>query len=161
MEVRRAEMCLVGRRLLVTPWHPVAVPSPSRGDDGVWKFPRDVAVRSVRYTGAVYSVLLERDEDADAHAVLVGGVWGVTMGHGLTQAGKEGDVRVHQFYGDYDKVGRALARLPQRTGGVALGGGLTRDPDTGLVNGFRAVEAEQVEQAKGLRMGGSKGDVYA
>ncbi|KAK4033304.1 hint-domain-containing protein [Parachaetomium inaequale] len=156
MPVRRAEMCLVGR-LLVTPWHPVASPSPPR-EGGVWKFPRDVAVRSVRYMGAVYSVLLERDEDADAHAVLVGGMWGVTMGHGLTQADKGGDVRVHQFYGDYDKVSTALTRLPTRSGGVALGGGLTRDPDTGLINGFSAVEAAQ---AKPLAMDKIKGDVYA
>ena len=124
----------------------------------MWKFPKDVAVRKVRYTGAVYSVLLERDADADAHAVLVGGMWGVTMGHGLTQADKGGDVRVHQFYGDYDKVSGALARLPQRSGGVALGGGLTRDPDTGLVNGFNTVE---VEQTKSLAVDRITGDVYA
>ncbi|KAK4155631.1 ribosomal protein L13e-domain-containing protein [Chaetomidium leptoderma] len=130
MPVRRVEMCLVGSAdgktgLLVTPWHPVSLSS-----GGVWEFPKDVALRLVRYTGSVYSVLLERDEDADAHAILVGGMWGVTMGHGLTQAGERGDVRVHQ----------ALVRLPRKTGGVALGGALTRDPETGLVNGFSRAE---------------------
>ncbi|KAH6842661.1 hint-domain-containing protein [Chaetomium sp. MPI-CAGE-AT-0009] len=155
MPVRRAEMCLVAgasggaglsgekSRLLVTPWHPVALPQSS-----TWVFPADVAVRSVRYTGAVYSVLLERDPDPDAHAIVVGGVWGVTMGHGLlTQAGRRYDVRVHQFYGAYDK--RA---------GVALGGSLTRDPKTGMVNGFSAA---RVEQAKALVKGQQAGVVYA
>ncbi|KAH6617178.1 hint-domain-containing protein [Chaetomium tenue] len=160
MPVRRAEMCLVaaaagpsgkGRsRLLVTPWHPVELLQ-----GGKWVFPRDHATRSVRYTGAVYSVLLERDEDADAHAILVGGVWGVTMGHGLaTQVlGRRYDVRVHEFYGVYDAVSKALARLPQRAGGVAMGAGLTRDPVTGKVNGFSAVKAEEVK-ALGMRQRG-------
>lgn len=142
MPVRREEMCLVGSPgggLLVTPWHPVALRA-----GGGWEFPSNLATRLVRYTGAVYSILLERDEDADAHAIMVGGVWGVTMGHGLIEAGDQRDVRAHQFYGDYDKVSRALARLPRKAKGVALGGGLTRDPTTGMVNGFSRADVGQV-----------------
>ncbi|KAL2127180.1 hypothetical protein VTI74DRAFT_11200 [Chaetomium olivicolor] len=152
MEVRRAEMCLVEarrgarERLMVTPWHPVRRPG-----EGEWVFPRDVAVRRVRYTGAVYSVLLERDEDAEAHAILVGGVWGVTMGHGMTEEGKGADTRAHQFYGDYNKVCRALARLPRTAGGVMMGGGLTRNPRTGLVNGFSRVAIDQSKACLGDR----------
>lgn len=160
MPVRRVEMCLVAAaagpsgkgksRLLVTPWHPVEL-----HQGGKWVFPRDHAARSVRYTGAVYSVLLERDEEPDAHAILVGGVWGVTMGHGLTTQvlGRRYDVRVHEFYGAYDTVSKALARLPQRAGGVAMGAGLTRDPVTGKVIGFSAVKPEEVK-ALGMRQQG-------
>jgi hypothetical protein len=144
MPVRREEMCLVGSGLggglLVTPWHPVSLRS-----GGEWAFPSELARRSVRYTGAVYSIWLERDEDVDAHAIMVGGVWGVTMGHGLIESGGQRDVRAHQFYGDYDKVSRALARLPRKAGGVALGGGLTRDPETGMVNGFSSADRGQVK----------------
>ncbi|KAL2198110.1 hint-domain-containing protein [Corynascus similis CBS 632.67] len=148
MPVSGMEMCVVrdgesGQRLLVTPWHPVAVPQEGAS---AWQFPREVAQRSVRYTGAVYSVLLERDEDVEAHAILVGGVWGVTMGHGLTVEGKQRDVRAHQFYGNYAKISRALARLPKRAGGVVTGGGLTRDPVTGLVNGFSSPRAGQTQR---------------
>ncbi|KAL2172696.1 hypothetical protein VTG60DRAFT_4142 [Thermothelomyces hinnuleus] len=146
MPVRGVEMCVISgggheEPVLVTPWHPVAL----REDGGGWQFPRDLALRSVRYTGAVYSVLLERDGDVDAHAILIGGVWGVTMGHGLTQEGRRRDVRTHQFYGDYNRVRRALARLPEQPGGVITGGGLTRDPETGLVNGFSTPKGTQVK----------------
>ncbi|KAL2256122.1 hypothetical protein VTK26DRAFT_2151 [Humicola hyalothermophila] len=141
MPVMRAEMCLVGggrdgrSGLLITPWHPVL--TWRRGEETErWVFPREVARRSVRYTGAVYSVLLGRDEDPEAHAILVNGVWGVTMGHGLTGAGGRHDVRAHEFFGDYVKVSRALAQLPRRSGGLVLRGGLSRDPLTGLINGF-------------------------
>ncbi|KAK4234893.1 hint-domain-containing protein [Achaetomium macrosporum] len=138
MEVRRAEICLVmsadGKtKLLITPWHPILL-----GQGEVWAFPKEVPMRPVRYTGSVYSVLLERDEHLDAHAIMVGGIWAVTMGHGLTELEdrKQLDVRAHQFYGDHGKVSRALAMLPRTVGGVVFGGGLTRDPATGRVNGF-------------------------
>lgn len=164
MPVRRAEMCLVGPSgLLITPWHPVLLPesepeperaaaaaaaAPAAPAPAAWAFPRDVARASVRYTGPVYSVLLECDADADAHAILADGVWGVTMGHGLTAAGDGGDgetnvqdtacrdVRAHAFFGDYGRVSRSLATLPRKSGGLVLGGGLSRDPATGLVDGF-------------------------
>jgi hypothetical protein len=111
-------------------------------------------VRRVRYTGSVYSVLLEKDDDPDAHAMFVGGMWGVTMGHGLTQAAGRRDVRAHQFYGDYEKAKRALSRLPVKVGGLVLGGGLTRDPKTGMVDGFKRMDVRQV---RGLEMEQRKG----
>jgi hypothetical protein len=148
MPVTRAEMCLVaassgdGRgRLLVTPWHPISL-----RHGGAWVFPKEVAFRTVRYTGSVYSVMLERDEDADTHAIMVGGVWGVTMGHGLTQQGQKCDVRAHQFYGNYDMVSSALAKLPRTARGLMLGKGLVRDPDTGLVEGFTRGRVRQKVQ---------------
>ncbi|KAL2175088.1 hint-domain-containing protein [Thermothelomyces heterothallicus CBS 202.75] len=146
MPVRGVEMCIIGgggheELVLVTPWHPVAL----REGGGGWQFPRDLALRSVRYTGAVYSVLLERDEDVDAHAMRIGGVWGVAMGHGLMREGRRRDVRAHQFYGNYNRVRRALAGLPEKPGGVVTGGGLTRDPETGLVNGFSTLKGTRAK----------------
>ena len=138
--VRRGGMCLVGGTV-VTPWHPVRV-------EGEWVFPVDVKRREVRYTGAVYSVLLERDADADAHAICVDGVWGVTLGHGRTGGdGRVGDVRAHGFLGDYDRVVKSLGVLHRSRSGLVLGGGVKRDPRTGLVVGFKRASAEDVRGA--------------
>ena len=134
--VRGATLCLVGG-LLVTPWHPVSL------GHGGWAFPAHVADRrAVRYTGTVYSVLLERDGDVGAHAVMVDGVWGVTLGHGVVGGGGDGDgdgvdVRAHRFFGDYEFVARSLAGLKRGRNGVVAGGGVKRDPVTGLVCGFK------------------------
>ncbi|KAK1836764.1 ribosomal protein L13e-domain-containing protein [Podospora conica] len=146
-EVRREGMCLVGGKgVVVTPWHPVKV-------GGEWVFPVDVKRREVRYTGAIYSVLLERDADEDAHAICVDGVWGVTLGHGRTGGdGKVGDVRAHGFLGDYDRVVKSLGMLHRSRSGLVLGGGVKRDPRTGLVVGFKRASAEDVKAA--TRKGG-------
>ena len=129
--VKSAAVCRVGD-LLVTPWHPVSV------DGGqTWSFPADVSTRSIRYTGAVYSILLQRDADTNAHAVSVSGVWGVTLGHGITSGS---DVRAHAFFGDYGLVGKSLARVGAGRNGVVVGGGLARDARTGRVCGFRGAK---------------------
>lgn len=146
---RRVMVRLEG--VLVTPWHPVALPTgddPVAGRDGGvgWVFPAQVRPREVvRYTGAVYSVLLQRDGDAGAHAIALGGgkegvpFWGVTLGHGLTSArGQNDDVRPHRFFGSYGRVVRSLASLRVRKDGLVLGGGVRRSTATGLVNGFKA-----------------------
>ncbi|KAK0707673.1 hint-domain-containing protein [Lasiosphaeris hirsuta] len=136
--VKREKMCLMGEGLLVTPWHPVKIEG-----QGGWVFPKDVAKREVRYTGSIYSVLLQRDGDTDAHAIMVGGVWGVTLGHGLT--GQEtGDVRAHQFLGSYDRVIKSLASLHRSRSGLVLGGGVQRNKRTGMVDGFRKASSVQV-----------------
>ncbi|KAK1754229.1 u-box domain-containing protein [Echria macrotheca] len=146
--VRRERLCLVGNGVLVTPWHPVLR---SRGEG--WVFPNDVAMREVSYTGSIYSVLLQRDADVDAHAIKVGGLWGVTLGHGKTgQSGQTGHVRDHSFLGDYDRVVKALGRLHTSRSGLVFGGGVKRCARTGLVNGFKRVSDGQVRNA--LRMGG-------
>ncbi|KAL1836551.1 hypothetical protein VTJ49DRAFT_5028 [Mycothermus thermophilus] len=123
-----------GGMVLVTPWHPIRRLSAA----AAWEFPKDASLRTVRYTGAVYSVQLERDDHVEAHAMLVNGVWSVTLGHGLTgtAAGERQDVRSHAFFGDYDKVSASLARLPRKEGGLVLAGGVMRDPKTGNVCGF-------------------------
>lgn len=141
--VEDERMCLVGSRLLVTPWHPISLDE--NGKD--WVFPMDLVAHgedTVSYTGYIYSVLLENDPDADGHAIMVEGVWGVTLGHGLTGMGEgegvvmgDGDVRTHRFFGDYDLVVQSLAKLQCNQDGVLMGGGVTRDARTGLVNGFK------------------------
>jgi hypothetical protein len=121
--------------VLVTPWHPVL--SQEQG----WVFPTNVAGREVKYTGFVYFVLLQKDEDVDAHAIKVGELWGVTLGHGMTEKTVTRDVRAHQFFGDYDRVFKALGK-PQRRDGVVFGTGVRRNIDTGLVDGFNDAPLE-------------------
>ncbi|EWZ40521.1 hypothetical protein BFJ63_vAg13007 [Fusarium oxysporum f. sp. narcissi] len=120
-------LCRVGK-VLVTPWHPVS------SDGKRWGFPANEADGVVMYTGCIYSVLLERDASSFAHAIRVGDMWGVTLGHGLTTGS---DVRAHTFFGDYNAVGKGLLSLPRRAHGIIIGGGVERDEETGLVTSFR------------------------
>ncbi|KAF5684895.1 inter-alpha-trypsin inhibitor heavy chain H3 [Fusarium denticulatum] len=120
-------LCRVGK-VLVTPWHPVS------SDGKRWNFPANEADGVVMYTGCIYSVLLERDASSSAHAIRVGDLWGVTLGHGLTTGC---DVRAHTFFGDYNTVGKGLLSLPRRANGIVIGGGVERDEGTGLVTSFR------------------------
>ena len=122
------EMCRVGD-LRVTPWHPIVVP-----ESGKWVFPADVVKPETVVCDAIYSVLL-MPGDVDGHSVMVGGVWCVTLGHGLTTV--PGDVRVHGFLGDYRAVATNLARMKGYHGelGVVDCAGLDRD-EKGLICGF-------------------------
>ncbi|KAK2027076.1 von Willebrand factor type A domain-containing protein [Colletotrichum zoysiae] len=127
--VRGEVMCRVGD-LVVTPWHPLSLDG-----GGSWAFPAGVAGRRpVRYTGCVYSVLLQPDRDPAAHAMDVAGVWGVTLGHGIV-SGR--DARAHAFFGDYKRVIGSLGAVGVGRNGVVVGGGVVRDPGTGRVRGFR------------------------
>ncbi|KAH7311634.1 U-box domain-containing protein [Stachybotrys elegans] len=122
-------LCRLSDDLLVTPWHPVS------SDGGkTWDFPAQINERApVKYSGSVYSVLLERDRQSAAHAIHVADAWGVTLGHGVL-AGS--DVRAHQFLGDYNSVGKSLMQLRPDAKGVVVGGGVKRSP-SGLINGFK------------------------
>lgn len=127
--VQAEPMCRVGG-VLVTPWHPVS------GDSKTWAFPAALAggVPAVRYTGFVYSVMLQRDGDPGAHGMRVGDFWGVTLGHGLV-AGP--DVRAHRFFGDWNRVAKALMVMGCGRNGMVMGKGVDRDRKTGRVVGFR------------------------
>lgn len=141
--VQGETLCRIPGGVLVTPWHPIS--AGAAGKDG-WVFPAQVAVGVVRYTGYVYSVLLQRDGEARAHALRVGGngaggTWGTTLGHGVTGANDDDDdddVRAHEFFGDYGRVVEALQRLGMKKNGIAVGRGVIRDEETGLVTGFRS-----------------------
>jgi hypothetical protein len=90
------------------------------------------------FMGPVYAVQLERqvEDIANDHAINVEGLWGATMGHGLiSKDGGESDVRVHEFYGDWDAMARSLDEL-SHVGGLALGNGTTTDEITGRSNSF-------------------------
>jgi hypothetical protein len=131
-------LCRVPGGVLVTPWHPISGGGGGGAANKQWVFPAQVAVGTVRYAGCVYSVMLQRDGDERAHALRVGQIWGVTLGHGLTsEGGNNDDVRVHEFFGDYDKVAAALVKLGVSGNGVAVGRGVVRDSESGLVVGFR------------------------
>ncbi|CEI60402.1 hypothetical protein FVEN_g6545 [Fusarium venenatum] len=124
--VEQEVLCRVGE-VLVTPWHPIS------SDSKRWDFPANEATAVIMYTGCIYSILLERDASVAAHAIRVGDMWGVTLGHGLTCGN---DVRAHEFFGAYNVVGKSLLGLERRGNGVVVGNGVERD-EGGLVMGFR------------------------
>lgn len=129
--VEQGALCRIGP-LLVTPWHPISL------DGGkTWDFPAKVQDgRLVRYTGAVYSVMLQRDARTDCHAIRVEDAWGVTLGHGMTARCGE-DIRGHEFWGDWARVSKELVRLGVSRGGIAVGAGVERDEVTGLVTALK------------------------
>ncbi|KAH7175446.1 hint-domain-containing protein [Dactylonectria macrodidyma] len=130
--VQSEVLCRVGK-VLVTPWHPIST------DGKAWAFPANAADGAVLYTGSIYSILLERSRNSQSHAIRVGNVWGVTLGHGLTSGS---DSRAHSFFGDYNAVGKSLVTLERRRKGVVIGGGVERDESTGLVKGFMRQQKE-------------------
>jgi hypothetical protein len=129
-------MCCVGD-LVATPWHPVKIVE-SEHDTSKWVFPVDVAEQTRGYSGYIYSVLLQPDSDVNAHAIQIGGVWGVTLGHGILRGG---DARAHQFLGDYTAVLQALMMLGPGRHGVYRGAGVKRDVANGMVCGFQRLRS--------------------
>jgi len=89
--------------------------------------------------GPVYAVQLERkgDDVANDHPISVEGLWAATMGHGLTPKNAPGksDVRIHDFYGDWEAVAHSIDKLPTADG-LTLGDGTTKDDVTGRSSGF-------------------------
>lgn len=146
--------------LWITPYHPV-YHSPSNR----WVFPKDIATGTkVMTAGAVYSILLESDEDVDAHAINVGGILCVTLGHGLTHSyspfrpqtrpeaqsnhlanadstkrPEEVDVRSHAFFGSYARVLESISRLRKDKYGRYICGGISKaaiSPDEDIACDF-------------------------
>jgi len=135
-------MCKLDEGLVITPWHPVDV-------DG-WKFPVDIVIPEIIPScDAVYSVLLEKNVDSDSHAILVGGTYCVTLGHGIQTAG---DVRAHPFLSNHSAIAAAVDGAPRDpTTGAKRCNGLRRDIYTGLVTGFNWVsEATVVENMSAI-----------
>ncbi|TRX94246.1 hypothetical protein FHL15_004713 [Xylaria flabelliformis] len=137
--VHETRMCRIGG-LVVTPWHPINTVQSEHGtyDKSGWAFPAKLAGRMETYTGAICSVLLEPDGNADAHAIHVGGVWGVTLGHGVVDGS---DARAHPFFGDYGAISRELSDSGPGEDGVYWGAGIRRDATTGLVAGFECLSS--------------------
>jgi hypothetical protein len=143
---RGLELCYING-LKVTPWHPIL-------HENKWVFPADVVTprEASPDVDAIYSFLLQPHADDAAHAMIVGGVTCVTLGHGLTgtngtnaraevEIEAEKDVRVHPFFGSYPKVLNALITLPgfYEPDGIVQCVGAFRGED-GLVGGFVAPE---------------------
>ncbi|TGJ79472.1 hypothetical protein E0Z10_g9297 [Xylaria hypoxylon] len=137
-----AAMCHV-ERLIVTPWHPVKIDKSGQSE---WVFPMDVAKPTIGQLGSVYSVLLEPG-DVDAHAIRIGGVWGVTLGHGILSGS---DARAHHFLGDYDAVSKELATLGSSEHGVYDSAGVKRNDRTGMVCGFERLSSIHEDEATSM-----------
>lgn len=139
--VRKAPMIKL-EGVLVTPWHPIAMSNGEHrgGNSNGWVFPCYASQERARYTGCIYSLLLQGDESPDTHAVMLGSdldsvvFWGVTLGHGILGGS---DPRAHRFFGDYDRVVRSLSRLQTRKDGKIVTSGTKRSIRTNLVCGFK------------------------
>lgn len=129
-EVTRVNMCKIGQ-LVVTEWHPIL-------HEGSWVFPRHVADEHdvAPFDGSVYSFLLEQGADPNGHIVMVGGLTCVTLGHGLVGEYGGVNVRLHPFFGDWDKVLASLGKIKRDGEGRYLCTGMERDDATGLACGF-------------------------
>ncbi|TLD27588.1 u-box domain-containing protein [Venturia nashicola] len=139
-KVKLYEMCRIGE-LVITDWHPLFI-------HGDWSFPYDVAVERELYTGTIYSLLLERDEVPEAHAIQIGGHLAVTLGHGMAGASSKDDARAHPFFGDYEKVKGNLEMLAKDRRGTYISVGVVKDMETGLVCGFIPTRQEVEIQDK-------------
>ncbi|KAG9046476.1 hypothetical protein FS837_004319 [Tulasnella sp. UAMH 9824] len=122
------DLCELGDGLLITPWHPVYV-----AEEGSWRFPADIATPKQATCDSVYSLILEENEDSDGHAVFIGGIRCVTMGHGVVDPG---DVRSHPFLSNHVSVMQALKTHPEFATGPVDAFGTVKDTETGLMCGF-------------------------
>jgi len=106
-------------RLVITPWHPVL-----SGEE--WKFPAELAAPEETACTHVYSLVLD-----SCHAVEVGGVVCVTLGHGLSEP-----VAQHDYFGTA-RVVKDLERMPGYAAGLLHfeHGCIQRGPD-GRALGF-------------------------
>jgi Mg-chelatase subunit ChlD len=139
-------LCRIGDVLEITPWHPVRAQN-----QGVWVFPIDIVVPQPRPCEAVYSILLVPDSESDdpeAHSASIGGMWCVTLGHGLTSSA-DGDIRAHTFLGSYDKVLKEISHLDgfYDADGVVKSSGTKRSVVDGKICGF-------FRENEGLESGG-------
>lgn len=120
------QMCVIDN-LVVTPWHPLLV-------QGRWQFPAYLAWEARRYRGEIISVLLGKSDDPQMHNIEVSGRWAVTLGHGVINI--KGDVRSHEFFGNYNEVARSLDLLASEPDGSLRSRGIKRSLSTGLACGF-------------------------
>lgn len=121
-KAKEQDMCVFAG-LRITPWHPIHW-------EGKWLFPDELCVsRTVQRTtlrnNVIYSFMLEKDDNAEAYTVEVGGIRATTLGHGLTRFDDD-DVRGHPFFGDYEVLRKSLSRLEVDECGRRICGGIVR-----------------------------------
>ncbi|KAG8949152.1 hypothetical protein FRC04_008950 [Tulasnella sp. 424] len=122
------DLCKLGDGLLITPWHPVYV-----SEERTWRFPVDLVAPRQTACSSVYSLILEENQDSDGHAVFIGGIRCVTMGHGVVDPA---DVRSHPFLANHFSVMQALMAHPGFAEGPVDAVETTKDTETDLMCGF-------------------------
>ncbi|KAF1811835.1 hypothetical protein P152DRAFT_398634 [Eremomyces bilateralis CBS 781.70] len=144
--IRRQKLCRIGN-LWITPWHPVC------SAEGQWAFPIDIAEETRTVACPVYSLLLNHSPDPDAHAVRIGSIKAVTLGHGIT---KGNDIRTHAFFGDWMKVKHNLVCQGLLDGShhVQWVDGVWKDEQTGLAGGFLKPSSLRRKRPLSKRLGG-------
>ena len=144
----RQELCVLagndGQELVITPWHPIFW-------ERKWVFPADVCpgsigTKSISEEGCIYSVMLEKDEDPEAHVIEVSGVLAVTLGHGMTSRETLQDARAHPFFGDYELVAANLGRLRMDQCGRRIGGGIVKGGEDEMGLACKFVTFEEVRE---------------
>jgi len=117
-------ICIIDK-LLITSYHPIKI-----GDD--WDFPCNVE-NPVKLTNKieVYSILLEESNDI---GILIENMPVAPFGHG----NKLDPVLNHDFFGDYELISNSLMNLDNNAfeNGFIEIKGITRNENTGLINGF-------------------------
>jgi hypothetical protein len=111
--------------LVITPWHPVRVPT----NNGTWTFPEEIPEKRVKneMIHYVYNLVLEA-----GHVVRIGGYDVCTLGHGF----EDNDVIRHPFFG----TARVIQDLRRDVQGWNLGRielrmeDVRKDAETGLVS---------------------------
>ena len=129
IEAGKAMLCLITDDLAITPWHPLYL-------IGKWIFPADITQPKLHPCNSVYSVLLFPDNDINSHTISVGGVWAVTLGHGLTTPSLVNDIRAHEYLGSYSRVSLDLSKLPGFDGDGVVRVIATRRDREGKICGF-------------------------
>lgn len=143
VNVTGGEICRVGNTdydddgsLWITSWHPIRI-FDYRGE-AYWTFPKKITKesRALRDGESVYSILLESDNNVDAHALTVENVTCVTLGHGIAaHPTKCVDPRAHPFFGNYRTVTKNVKALTLDQNDHRLCGGLIRNAESGLACG--------------------------
>jgi len=108
--------------LLVTEWHPIRI-------NGIWCFPKTVSETELVKCGAIYSFLLENDDEP---IMLINNIECITLAHKL-----DGDIVSHQYYGTQKIVEDLKKKEGWDEGMVILENQIfQRDSDTNMVIGI-------------------------
>ena len=133
----KTNLVRLGSNLRITPYHPVRL-------KGKWCFPNDLGEVKCEDCDAVYSFVVEREEDQQQQeeksmSICVGGLECASLGHGDTNSNT---AHGHSYFGNRMLVIRDILKIQknQRSneGVISLqeGSCLHRDVGTGLVIGL-------------------------
>jgi hypothetical protein len=124
VESESRKICNIGS-LIITEYHPIK-------EGSVWKFPNTISnAEKLDEEIKVYSILLEEANDS---GIMIENYPIAPFGHN----NKTDSVIGHPFFGDHQLVSDSLMRFDQNAfekGFIGING-VTRDENTGLINGF-------------------------